>query len=143
MNSFPPTLPGYGADDDRDDGDEQSESPDKLSLFSTREKLWSEIKRLRAEVDAKAEMLGGVMDAKVVWDRPILVIAAPISMHDADKIATEWGKRHSTGMLLILPEGGELSTLDDEGLKQCGLKRVSRGPATQVDLYNDMLKGQT
>lgn len=141
---FPPNMPygglyGYGGD--AEEGDEQPASRRELSVFSSSSELWAEVKRLREEVDSKARALKSALDAKVTESKPIIVLTGPVSQRDAEQIAQVWAKRHPNGALICLPEDATLKTLTDSELRECGLKRVSYGPATEQELYDEMLKG--
>jgi hypothetical protein len=128
---FPPNFPGWGSPSD--DGEDQVENTTALSVFSSSSELWAEVKRLRREVDTKAETLKAALDGKLAESKPILVLAGPVSRQDLQQVAEMWGQRQPEGMVLLMPPDVDFQTLNDEELKQCGLKRIARAATNGYD----------
>lgn len=122
---------------------------EELSIVSDKSELWEEVCNLRdmvrelnAEKQLAEKKYKSVIEARAMEGKPILVINGSISYEDLKEISEIWKKYYQNGIVFACPDDYSLSEFDDRDLASVGLKRVSHGPVSDRDLYEDMLRGR-
>jgi hypothetical protein len=118
--------------------DEASDKTDMWQeIVSLREKL-AAADKATLEAEKKIEIY---MKATVVNNKHILVLKGSFSEKEFKEYVEAWGKYHPTGMVMGLPVGTDLATLDDQDLSDLGLRKVGSSQVSDRDLYDADLLG--